>query len=278
MRTLVIAELGSCHDGNLTTAARMILDAKEAGADYAKLQYWSSAQRLAERRKSGARYQVIYEQYQIGTGWLDTLAAVADTADIGFMCTCYLPEDIPVVDPYVDHFKVASFEAADMAFIRAHYAYAQRNRDRWIIVSTGLQDDDTLRPLMAEREAAGNRGALSVTMKLLHCVSAYPAPPESLAMRQIRTMRFDGFSDHAAAGWIASGAVAVALGARILEVHIRPATMDEQNPDAPHALLPGQFRRYVEHVRTAEAAIGEESWRQQHNPAEDAMRKYKVKP
>lgn len=277
MAVKVIAELGSCHDGSLPTAAQMIVQARLAGADYVKLQYWSSAKRLADRRQSGAHYEAIYEKYQIGLGWLEYLSNVAKDNGIGFMATAYLPEDIPVVEPYVDHFKVASFEAGDMDFIRAHYAYAQRNRDRWIIVSTGLQGDDTLRPLMAEREAAGNRGALSVTMKLLHCVSAYPAPPASLAMRQIRTMRFDGFSDHAAAQWIASGAVAVALGARILEVHVRPATMDEQNPDAPHALLPGQFRRYVEHVRTAEAAIGEESWRS-HNPAEDEMRQYRVQP
>ena len=277
MRTMVIAEIGSCHDGDLGKAFDLIYAARDAGADFVKAQYWSSARRLAERRKSGAYYEAIYAKYQIPLAWLAALENRTRATGLGFMATCYLDEDIRIVADHVDHFKVASFEAADMAFIRAHYAYAQRNRDRWIIVSTGLQGDDTLSPLMAEREASGNRGALAVTMKLLHCVSAYPAPPESLALRQIQSMRFDGFSDHAATGWIASGAVAVALGARILEVHVRPEFMDENNPDAPAALRPDQFRRYVQHVRTAEAAIGEEPWRR-HNPAEDEMRRYKVKP
>ena len=277
MRTMVIAEIGSTHDGDLGKAFDLIYSARDAGADYVKAQFWSSAQRLAQRRRSGPGYEAIYRRYQIPESWLSALENRTRATGLGFMATCYLPEDIAVVEPHVDHFKVASFEAGDMDFIRAHYVYNRRNRDRWIIVSTGLQGDDTLRPLMAEREAAGNRGALSVTMKLLHCVSAYPAPVESLAMRQIRTMRFDGFSDHAASGWIASGAVAVALGAKILEVHVRLPSTDMKNPDAPHALLPFQLTEYIKHVRTAEAAIGEEPWRH-HNPAEDEMRPYKVNP
>jgi sialic acid synthase SpsE len=277
MAVKIVAEIGACHDGDLSKAYDLIYAVRDAGADYVKAQYWSSAKRLAERRHSGPGYEEIYARYQIPADWLEALENRTRATGLGFMATCYLPEDIAVVEPHVDHFKVASFEAADMDFIRCHYAYAHRASGRWIIVSTGLQGEDTLRPLMAEREAAGNRGVLSVTMKLLHCISAYPAPVDHLHLRQIRTMRFDGFSDHAAAGWIASGAVAVALGAKILEVHLRLPETDEQNPDAPHALLPGQLRRYIEHVRTAEAAIGEESWRS-YNPAEDEMRKYRIAP
>ena len=277
MRTTIIAEIGSCHDGNLGKAFDLIYAARDAGADYVKAQYWSSAKRLAERRKSGPYYEAIYTKYQIPLDWLEALENRTRATGLGFMATCYLPEDIPVVAERVDHFKVASFEAADMDFIRAHYRFCY-NKNRWLIVSTGLQHDDTLRPLMNERAAAKLRGAASITMKLLHCVSAYPAPVSSLAMRQIRTMDFDGFSDHAATRWIASGAVAVALGAKILEVHVRPEKMDEDNPDAPHALNPLQFRHYVRNVRAADEAIGDEPWRSRHNPAEDAMRPYKVQP
>jgi len=278
MKTLIIGEAGSCHDGLLDKALDLVSICKEAGADACKFQFWSSARRLAERRRSGDHYEAVYRQYQMPREWLPILRDACVAADLLFMATAYLEEDIPVVEPYVAHFKVASFEAGDLEFVTAHYAYCRKIegvKDRWLIVSTGLQSDATLRALMVERDRG--LGARGIEMKLLHCVSAYPAPYESLALRQIRTMNFDGFSDHAAVDWPASGPVAVALGAKILEVHVRPATMDEQNPDAPHALLPGQFRRYVQNVRRAEAAIGEESWRS-HNPAEDEMRQYKVQP
>ena len=168
-------------------------------------------------------------------------------------------------------------EAADEEFIRAHFPYCA-GTDRHVIVSTGLQSNATLQSLKILRHAAALGGMKgTVQVRLLHCVSAYPAPVASLALRQIRSEELDGFSDHAAVGWIASGAVAVACGAKILEVHLRLQETDEQNPDAPHALLPDQLQRYIRHVRAAEAAIGDEPWRK-NTTAEDEMRKYRVQP
>jgi len=276
MKTMTIVEIGACHDGDPLKGVKLIEAAKAAGADYAKAQFWSSAKRLAERRQSGSEYEAIYERYQVPGSWLHGWADAAKRVGIGFMSTCYLKEDIGSVDPHVAHFKVASFEAADEEFIRAHFPYCE-GTDRQIIVSTGLQDNRTLQSLKILRHCAATAGSKSVQVRLLHCVSAYPAPVSSLAFRQIRNEDLDGFSDHAAAGWIASGAVAVACGAKIIEVHLRLPETDAQNPDAPHALLPEQLARYIRHVRAAEAAIGDEPWRKL-NPAEDAMRPYRVKP
>lgn len=274
MRTVIIAEIGSTHDGDLGKAYDLIYAARDAGAGYVKAQFWSSAKRLAERRQSGPGYEEIYRTYQIPRDWIEALANRTHATGLGFICTSYLPEDIETVAPHVDHFKVASFEAADLDFIAAHYPYCHWQPDRWLIVSTGLQDGGTLTRLKTERAVVGS-GRPSVTMKLLHCVSAYPAPVESLALGQIQPEELDGFSDHAAVRWPASGAVAVALGAKILEVHLRLPETDERNPDAQVALMPGELRRYIEHVRYADAAIGDEPWRQ-HNQAEDEMRKYRV--
>lgn len=271
----VIAEAGSCHDGSLDKAKTLVAVAAESGASACKFQFWSSAAKLALRRRSGAHYEAIYRQYQMPAEWLPVLKADCDAAGLAFMVTIYLPEDIAVVAPHVAHFKIASFEAADEEFIRAHFPYCA-GTDRQIIVSTGLQSNATLQSLKILRhnaELMGQKG--SVQIRLLHCISAYPAPADSLALRQIKHEELDGFSDHAAAGWIASGAVAVACGAKILEVHLRLQETDEQNPDAGHALMPDQLRAYINHVRVAEKAIGEDPWRR-HNPAEDAMRKFRV--
>lgn len=281
-QAFIIGEAGSCHDGSLIKAKELISIAAEAGASACKFQFWSSASQLAARRRSGAHYEAIYRQYQMPVEWLPILKEQCDHAGLLFMATAYLEADIQVVAPYVDHFKVASFEAADLDFIRAHYPHCEGQPDRWLIVSTGLQDQRVVSTMKSEQLAMGLHGTHArrhmVALKLLHCVSAYPAPPESLGMRQIRALGFDGFSDHAAAGWIASGAVAVALGAKILEVHVRLHSTDPKNPDAPHALVPEQLAEYIRHVRTAETAIGDEGWRSPTNKAEDAMRKFRVQP
>lgn len=268
-RALVIAEVGSCHDRSLGLAEKLIWKAKAGGADCVKFQYWSSAARLAERRHSGLAYQQIYEEYQMPQDWIPRLAGVAARAQIGFMCTSYTQEDIAVVAPYVAHYKVASFEAADMDFIRAHYEFL-RNEQR-LVISTGLQKAATLTALRVERQARPE-------IALLHCVTAYPAPLEHLNLRQIASEKLDGLSDHAASDWIFSGALAVAVGASILEVHLKDEDTHAENPDAPHALTPRGFSRYVGNIRAAEAALGEQ-WRgEQGNPAEDQMRPYRVQP
>lgn len=280
--TCVVAEAGSCHDGSLEQAVQLIVAAKTAGASACKFQWWSSAAKLAERRRSGQHYQDIYARYQVPETWLAILRRECDRAGLMFMATAYLAADIAIVAPHVGHMKISSYEAADLDFIRAHYPYCEGQPDRWLIVSTGLQDQRVVSTMKSEQLAIGIHGTRArrhmVALKLLHCVSAYPAPPESLGMRQIRALGFDGFSDHAAAGWIASGAVAVALGAKILEVHVRLHSTDPKNPDAPHALVPEQLAEYIRHVRTAETAIGDEGWRSPTNKAEDAMRKFRVQP
>lgn len=269
MRTMVIAEIASCHDGNYNKAAAMIEAAAAAGADYAKAQFWSSADRLAERRKSGQAYQYIYAKYQIPEAWLPLLADQAKAHGIGFMCTTYFQEDISVVAPYVDHFKIASFEAADLDFIQAHYPYLHAGSHRLLIISTGLQDAKMLERLRGERRS-------SEQIRLLHCVSAYPAGIEHLNLYQIQGERLDGFSDHAAAIWPQSGAVATALGATIIEVHLRLHGTNPENPDAPHALVPKALTEYIRNIRQAQAALG--LYMREKNPAEDAMRVYKVQP
>jgi len=242
-----------------------------AGADACKFQFWSSPARLAHRRQSGRQYEEIYAKYQMPEAWLSTLKEECVAAGLKFMATCYLPEDIATVAPHVAHCKVSSFEAGDDAFIDAHYPFC---KDRLLIVSTGLQDTKRVMSLRLRRSAA--RG-IGVRVALLHCVSAYPAPVESLHLQQIRHEEFDGFSDHAAAMWSGSGAVAVACGAEILEVHFRLFDTDPKNPDAPHALTPEGLKRYIQHVRLAERAIGDGPFRDPMNAAEDDMRPYKVK-
>ena len=245
--TFVIAEAGSCHDGSFDQALSLIRVAKEAGADACKFQYWSSAKRLAERRHA-PDYLPIYEQHAVPAEWLPKLWNACDKVGLEFMATCYLPEDIAVVAPWVHRFKIASFEADDKAFCKAHLDYG-----RPIIVSTGMD------------------ARVSIPATLLHCVSAYPAPLDQANLSVLRG-RFDGLSDHTCC--IYTGAFAVCAGAKILEVHFRDWTTSPANPDYETALDPGQLTEYVRLVRLAETMLGDGVKRLM--PAEVDMLAYKV--
>jgi N,N'-diacetyllegionaminate synthase len=263
-RTFVIAEIGSCHDGDLDKALRLIAAAHDAGVDAVKAQFWSSADQLADQRRVGDEYRAIYQRYQVPRDWLPLLQKAANERGIVFGCSTYLAGDVIQVADYVQLFKVSSFEALDDALWRVHEWFPQP-----LVVSVGMCTADELLRLRNQVTNARIKGR---TVQLLHCVSAYPAPLEALNLRVIRAQNLDGFSDHS--GREETGSWAVHASAKTIEVHLALEDTDQANPDAgPHALRPSQLKRYVQLIREAEATLGGVEKAQQ--PCEAAMANYR---
>src|SRR5262249_3816707 len=94
---------------------------------------------------------------------------------------------------------------------------------------------------------------------VLHCVSAYPTPPDEANLRAIEALRglLDceiGYSDHTIG--VEAGPLAVALGARVIEKHF---TLDRAYSEfRDHALSagPAELAELVRRVRAAERLLG----------------------
>ena len=257
MSVFVIAEAGSCHDGDLAQALALIEAARDAGADACKFQYWSDADTLANRRRVPPAYRAIYRRYRLPASWLQPLAAAcAATATrtrgcrpIEFMCSTYVAGDIATVAPFVRRFKVASFEALDRDFLLAHGLFLRSKDD--LIISTGMMNQ-------YEAYEASGFG------RILHCISAYPAPIDSINLSALlhhddadgleSIPEFDGLSDHSRHPLV--GALATAAGAAIIEAHLRLDDTNPQNPDYATAFTPAEFAEYVSHIRFAEHCMG----------------------
>ena len=269
-RTFVIAEAGSCHDGNFGKALHLVLAAAECGADAVKFQFWSDADALADRRRVPQHYRETYRRYQVPLVWLESLKAECDLRGLEFMCSTYLPQDVATVAPFVKRFKVASFEAEDAAFVAAHAPFME-SRELIVSLGMGANPGTALRAIAWVDE-----------VKFLHCVSAYPAPVDSLNLIRLRrnddepAAAFYGFSDHSDPALTWTGAMAVAAGAGIIEAHLRLEGTDASNPDAPHAMVPRQFADYVRHIRFAEVCVGESTDHRAH-PCESEMAQYRVR-
>jgi sialic acid synthase SpsE len=262
--TFIIAELGSAWEGHFGTAVGLIQDCAEAGASAVKTQWCSNPARMAARRNTPE----LADQYQAlawPAGWHTAFSDECRRQGVEYMCTVYLPEDIAVIAPHVQRFKVSSFEAGDKAFV-----YCHERHHKPILISTGLANLNTCWGLWA---------TLINGVSLLHCTSAYPAPADEINLSAIMTERpehgplFSGLSDHSAN--VLTGALAVAAGATILEVHVRPDNCPPSNPDYPHSLTLEQFRQYVANVRFAELAMGDGVKRVM--PSEEVNLRYRVK-
>jgi sialic acid synthase SpsE len=208
-------------------------------------------------------YAEVYAKYLAWPSkWHEELATHCKHRGIDYMATVFLPEDVAVIAPYVNTFKLASFESADDAMWKAIAPYTRALHDpKRAIASLGFGQ---------EREQRWRGG----TVSWLHCVSAYPAPIASLELARIHADDLDGFSDHSDPALTHTGAWAVMAGATIIEAHLRLDGTDQANPDYPHAMTPRQFAEYVAHIRFAEQCLGDGEKRLQD--CERAMARYRV--
>ena len=278
IKTYLIAEAGSCGDASLSKMEQLITVAASVGAKAVKFQWTSSAKKMAKRRHATkSPFASHYKNFlQWPSEWHEQLAVIAKQRGVDYLCTVYLPEDVEVIAPHVSAFKVASFECQDAELRDAISTFTKP-----MIVSTGMTS-------ISDLDFAF--GYTADELKLLHCVSAYPASYGSLNLKVLRrsflapskgenkreVLTFSGFSDHTAPNYVTSGALAVCAGAEILEAHFRLADTESDNPDYAHAMTPDQLQSYVLNVEVAELAMGSSDKQQVEEELE--MAQFRVLP
>lgn len=283
-RTLVIAEAGVNHNGSLDLALRLVDVAADAGADVVKFQTFQ-ARHLVTAVASKARYQVdntgeagsqmeMLQRLELTREAHHQLIARCRARGIRFMSTAFDDDsldflatlDMPAV-------KIPSGDAT-----HAPMLLKAARLGKPIILSTGmctLADVETALGVLAfgltesgqpasrrdfEKALCSRAGqhALAERVTVLHCVTDYPAAPESIHLRAMDTLAEAfglpvGYSDHTMG--TAVSLAAVARGACVIEKHF---TLDRSMPGPDHAasLQPDELREMVAGIRTIEQAIG----------------------
>jgi len=269
----VIAEAGINHCGDLSRAYQLIDAALEAKADAVKFQTFNT-ELLLRQDEPRMSYQLQnrcgdISQFQILKGVELTLSdheslkKYCDQKNIDFLSTAYdtLSVDL-LLQLGVSSIKIASTDTTNIPLIR----YVAKT-DVNVILSTGISN---LWEVAKAMEAFQDK---KENITLLHCVSNYPAPIKELNLMAMKKLQAVfgvdvGFSDHSDS--LDIGAYAVCAGASVIEKHI---TYDKDAPGPDHAasLLPGEFIDYVDKIRTAELALGEDVKRIQ--PSERKIKK-----
>jgi len=253
-----IAEAGVNHNGDPALAHRLIEVAAAAGADAVKFQTFRT-EALVSRHAPKAPYQVettggaesqleMLRKLELSVETFASLAKACQARGILFLSS---PFDQASADDLerlgVAAFKTGSGELTNLPLLD-HLAAKRRP----IIVSTGMATLDEVATAVA---TVGGRAPLA----LLHCVSAYPTPPQETNLRAMATMRARfacpvGFSDHTPG--LTVSVAAVALGASIIEKHF---TVDRTLPGPDHraSLDPAELTALVAAVREVEASLGD---------------------
>lgn len=241
----IIGEAGSNHDRSFDQAKALVDVAVDAGCDAVKFQLFE-ADKLVP---FGSYAHSVLNPLELPREWLGDLIAYCDSREIIF---CASPFDIPAVELLAQHdapfLKIASPEIHDIPLI-----HAAARTGRLLLVSTGMA---SVADIQYALEAIRDEGDSKVV--ILHCTSIYPAEAQDVNLRMMASIAatFDvpiGLSDHSLSPTIP--AIAVALGARVIEKHF---TIDRNLPGPDHkpAIDPPTLKAMVAAIREAEAAMG----------------------
>lgn len=262
MKTLIIAEAGVNHNGDLALARQLIDAAADAGADLVKFQTFS-ANRQVTRTAHKADYQAkatdskesqheMLRRLELSPEMHHELIAHCETRNIGFFSTGFDIESIDLLASLGQNcFKIPSGEITNLPYLR-HVG----RLGKAAILSTGMS-------IMGEIEAAidvlEQAGTPRASITVLHCTTEYPTPMAEVNLRAMQSIHLAfgvavGYSDHTSG--IEVAIAAVAMGAAIIEKHF---TLDRNLPGPDHkaSLEPEELKAMVAAIRNIEIALGD---------------------
>ena len=259
-RTLIIAEAGVNHNGDMDLAKKLIDAAAEANVDYVKFQTFKS-DKLVTKSAKRAAYQD--ENTQNKDSQYEMLKKLELTDDdhvflknycqekgIKFLSTGFDLDSLVYLNKLgVKLAKVPSGEITNLPYLEKIAELFPE-----IILSTGMAD-------MQEVEDAYNAlikaGAKHENITILHCNTEYPTPMKDVNLKamlhiQDRLNVSVGYSDHTLG--IEVPIAAVSLGAKVIEKHF---TLDRsmEGPDHRASLEPEELKQMVSSIRNIETAI-----------------------
>jgi len=273
-KVLIIAEAGVNHNGSLDIAKKLVVAAKNCGADIVKFQT-ANLKSLVSKKAPMADYQkkntgkeepqkdmlskllLPFEDFVL-------LSDYCKEVGIKFLSTPFDIESIKFLDPIQDIWKVPSGEITNYPYL---VEIAKTGKD--VILSTGMCTMNEVEDGLA---VLRDNGAGRITV--LHCTTNYPTPMEDVNLRAMLTLRDTlgcdvGYSDHTRG--IEVPIAAAALGATVIEKHFT-LSREMEGPDHKASLEPDELREMVTSVRNIEKALGS----YEKKPSEEEMKNRNV--
>ena len=275
-KPVFVAEVSSNHHQDLKRCLQFVDVAADIGCSAVKFQLFKIDELFAPEILNRSEEHRRRKDWELPVSFLPPLAERCRERKIKFACTPFYLEAVSELFPYVDFYKIASYELLwnDLLIECA-------KTGKPIVLSTGMATLDEVNKAVTILVESGCQD-----ITVLHCVSGYPAPVSSCNLAAIETMRSTiqnqkskipirfGWSDHSVNPSVIYRAVH-RWGTEMIEFHLDIEGKGEEFA-AGHCWLPEQIQDAVRSVNEGFDADG--SGKKEPMPAELQDRQWRADP
>lgn len=245
-----IAEVSSNHSCDLDRSLAFIDTAAEIGCDAVKFQLFKIDQLFAPVILAQSESHRQRKQWELPLEFVPLLHQRCREKNIEFSCTPFYLEAVDELFPYVDFYKIASYELLwDALLIKCVES------GKPVMLSTGMATMAEINHAVEVMHKAGGKA-----LSLLHCVSAYPTRAQDCNLSAIATIREAtqvplGWSDHTVDPAVIYRAIH-RWGAGYIEFHL---DLDATGAEyaAGHCWLPQQMAEVITTVKRGFSGDGD---------------------
>ncbi|MDH5216112.1 MAG: N-acetylneuraminate synthase family protein [Gammaproteobacteria bacterium] len=248
-KTTFIAEVSSNHNNDLNRCIQFIDVASAIGCDAVKFQLFKVDELFAPEILKTSQKHRDRANWELSVEFVPALADRCRFAGIEFGCTPFFLDAVEILDPYVDFFKISSYELLwDELLARC------AKTGKPVIVSTGMAVISEVEHAVDILKSNGCNNPV-----LLHCVSNYPTKPDECNLASIKYMREKfacdvGWSDHSVQTSVVNRAVNHWQASHV-EFHL---DLDKTGSEfaGRHCWLPGEIEPVIHSIREGFIADG----------------------
>ena len=262
-KTIIIAEAGVNHNGDIRIAKQLVDAAAMAGADYVKFQTFKTEELVSKDARKAAYQQrnisstedpsqySMLKKLELSREHHCELVTYCNLKRIKFLST---PFDLSSIEflasLHLGLWKIPSGEITNYPYLKRIALWHEP-----VIFSTGMCEMTDIEEAM---KVLLRNGLTKEQLIVLHCNTEYPTPMRDVHLHAMKTIADQlgvkvGYSDHTLG--IEIPIAAVALGACVIEKHF---TLDREmdGPDHKASLEPKELAQMVSAIRNVEKALG----------------------
>ena len=239
MKVMIVAEIASNWEGNVTKAKKLIKECKMAGANAVKFQVWRATDLNNKKHpnwKEIKKSELTFEKIKL-------LKDFAGKNNIDFFCSLFYPEGVE----FLNALKVKMYKIASRTcLLKDPYSFETLQK----VAKTG-------KPVIISMGMGGNKNKIKKIFSqnkitFCYCISEYPTALNKIQWNDAK--KYDGFSDHTLG--IIAPIIFTILKKRnntkniIIEKHVK--LKNSKGPDASSSIDTDELKRLVYHIRNIE--------------------------